>query len=358
MLKFYRILNKQIYICGMTWRILLAPFSFIWWIITTFRNIFYNIKVFPVKEFKKPIIVVGNLAVGGTGKTPHTLYLLELLSQNYRVASLSRCYGRKTSGFIIANYDSSARQIGDEPMIFFKRFKNRILVAVGENRVEAIDQLLKRFRLDAIILDDAFQHRALKAGFYILLTEYNNRYTKDFLLPMGNLRESGRESNRANIIIVTKCPKDLNDKEKEEIKQELKIKNNQYLFFSTVKYHEELKHIDFDIPTNQLGDYNVLLVTGIANSSSLEEYVKRESKSVQYLKYPDHYNFKPQDVKSIAKAFESLPEPKIILTTEKDYMKLRHEHRIVENLYYLPISIEIDQSEKFNNIIQNYVHKV
>ncbi|MBV7439804.1 tetraacyldisaccharide 4'-kinase [Weeksellaceae bacterium TAE3-ERU29] len=342
----------------MTWRILLAPFSFIWWIITAIRNLLYNIKVFPVKKFKKPIIVVGNLAVGGTGKTPHTLYLLDLLYKNFRVASLSRGYGRKTSGFIVANYDSSARQIGDEPMIFFNRFKNRIVVAVGENRVEAIEKLLKKFRLDAVILDDAFQHRALKAGFYILLTEYNNRYNKDYLLPMGNLRESGREANRANIIIVTKCPKDLSEKEKEEIKQELKIKKNQYLFFSTIKYHEELKHIDFDIPTDELRNYNVLLVTGIANAGSLEKYVKAESKSVQYLKYPDHYNFKPNDVAAIAKAFESLSEPKLILTTEKDYMKLRHEHRIVENLYYLPISIEVDQSEKFNNIIQNYVHKV
>ena len=342
----------------MFWRKLLAPVSLIWWIVTTFRNIFYNIKVFPVKKFKKPIIVVGNLAVGGTGKTPHTLYVLDLLRNNFRVASLSRGYGRKTSGFIVANYDSNARQIGDEPMIFFNRFKNRIVVSVGESRVDAIDRLLKRFRLDAIVLDDAFQHRALQAGFYILLTDYNNRYSKDYLMPMGSLRESRRGANRANVIIVTKCPENLSEEEKAEIKQELKIKKNQYLFFSTIKYDEELKHIDFDISVSEMRNYNVLLITGIAKSEGLEKYIKENSQTVRHLKYPDHYDFRRSDIEDVAGAFESMAEPKMIVTTEKDYMKLRHEHRIVRNLYYLPISVEIDQPEKFNHIILSYVHKV
>ncbi|MRJ10956.1 tetraacyldisaccharide 4'-kinase [Ornithobacterium rhinotracheale] len=341
----------------MNFRKLLAPLSLLWWGVTSTRNLLYKIGLFPVKSFKKTVIVIGNLSTGGTGKTPHTMYVLDLLRKNYRVAALSRGYGRRTSGFLVANYDSNARQIGDEPMMFFHRFKNRIVVSVGENRVEAIKELFQRFALDAIVLDDAFQHRALKAGFYILLTDYNELYSRDYVLPMGNLREPRSGANRANVIVVTKCPPDLSEEEKEKIKRELKLLPGQEIFFSHINYSDTLYNISFNADIRQASDCHALLITGIAKSDDLVQHAKSKFVSVKHLKYPDHYDFKPNDIKEIIGAYESLPSPKIMLTTEKDYMRLCQEHGIVKKLYYLPISIGIDQPNKFNEIINNYVQK-
>src|SRR5690554_5213160 len=222
----------------MNWRKLLLPFSGLWWIITEIRNVLYNTRIFPSKKFKKPVIIIGNLSMGGTGKSPHVIHVLGILHSFYQVASLSRGYGRRTKGFRVANYDSTASEIGDEPMQFFNRFKNRIVVSVGEERVEAIKELSKRFKLDAFVLDDAFQHRKLRSDMNIILTDYRKRYTKDFLVPAGSLRESARNARRAQIIIVTKCPKDLSDSEKLKIRKELKIKPKQHLFFSEIIYSE------------------------------------------------------------------------------------------------------------------------
>uniref|UniRef100_UPI0039A47C60 tetraacyldisaccharide 4'-kinase n=1 Tax=Ornithobacterium rhinotracheale TaxID=28251 RepID=UPI0039A47C60 len=341
----------------MNWRKLLAPLSAIWWCVTSIRNLLYKIGFFPVKSFKKPVIVIGNLSTGGTGKTPHTVYVLDLLRRNYRIAALSRGYGRRTSGFIVANYDSNARQIGDEPMLFFHRFKNRIVVSVGENRVAAVRELFQRFALDAVILDDAYQHRALKAGFYILLTDYRHLYSQDYVLPMGDLREPRSGAKRASIIIVTKCPPDLSEEEKEKIKRELKLLPEQELFFSHINYSEMLYNVSFNAKISQAADCHALLITGIAKSDDLVKHAESKFVSVKHLKYPDHYDFKPNDIKEIIKAYDSLPSPKIMLTTEKDYMRLCQEHGIVKKLYYLPISIGIDKPEKFNEIISNYVHK-
>lgn len=341
----------------MNFRKLLAPLAAMWWGITSARNAFYKIGVFPVKKFQKPVIVIGNLSTGGTGKTPHTIYILDLLRKNFRVAALSRGYGRRTSGFIVANYDSNARQIGDEPMLFFHRFKNRIVVSVGENRVESIQELFKRFTLDAVVLDDAYQHRALQAGFYILLTDYNELYSRDYVLPMGNLREPRSGANRANVIVVTKCPPDLNEEEKEKIKRELKLLPSQKIFFSHIEYSDTLYNISFNAQIRQASDCHALLITGIAKSDDLEKHAKSKFTSLKHLKYPDHYDFKPNDIKEIMKAYDSLPSPKIMLTTEKDYMRLRQEHGIVKKLFYIPISIGIDNPEKFNEIINNYVQK-
>lgn len=342
----------------MSFRKILAPFSLIWWLIMSIRNLLYGIGLFPVKKFKKPIIVVGNLSTGGTGKTPHTVYVLDLLRKNYSVASLSRGYGRRTKGFITANYDSNAREIGDEPMLFFNRFKNRIVVSVGEDRVAAVKKLLKKFRLDAVVLDDAFQHRKLKAGLNILLTEYANPYSKDYILPMGNLREPRSGAKRAKVIVVTKCPKTLTQEDKDKFKKSLKIRKNQFLFFSKIVYSEELGHLQFEETIGSLKEHNVLLITGIANSKGLLKYVESRFAKVNHLKYPDHYDFKPGDIKEIDAVYEEMEGPKIMLTTEKDYMRLKSEHRILRKLYYLPISIEIDDEQKFNSIIKSYVQKL
>lgn len=346
---------KQPYICSMNWRKFLAPFAGIYWIITFLRNLLYQIGVFPSKRFNKAIIVVGNLTTGGTGKSPHTIYLLSILRNKFKTAVLSRGYKRDTSGFIIANYDSTAKQIGDEPMQFFNRFKNRVIVAVGEDRVAAIKQLLQRFSLDSIVLDDAFQHRKLKADFYILLTEYGNLYSDDYVLPVGNLRESSFGARRANLVIVTKCKDFPNLDEAEAIKKQLKIRENQNLFFSKVVYSNVLEHKQYPMHFNEATKSNVLLISGIVKSKDFYLFIKDNFLSVKHFKYPDHYNYKPDDIKQITKAYEEMSEPKIMLTTEKDYMRLKHEYALMENLYYLPISIQINREEEFNKIIENHV---
>ena len=341
----------------MNWRKLLLPLSALWWIGTELRNTMYNAEIFPTKKFNKAIIIVGNLSVGGTGKSPHVIYILDILRKNFNVAALSRGYGRKTSGYRVANYDSNAAEMGDEPMQFFNRFKNRIIVAVGEDRVEAIEKMLKNFTLDAIVLDDAFQHRKLKSDFKILLTDYSHRYSRDHLLPAGNLRESRRNASRAQIVIVTKCPEHLSIQEKEEIRNELKIKNNQFLFFSRVIFDEKLNHSKFPIEIKDNSHLNVLAITGIAKPEPFIEHLKGIFNQVRELRFPDHYNFKESDIQNIADAYNEMDGEKIIVTTEKDYMRLRHEYMIVDNLYYLPISIQIDREEEFNQLILNYVKR-
>lgn len=341
----------------MNWRKLLLPFSIPYWFVTEVRNLLFNAKILPVKKFNKAIIIVGNLSLGGTGKSPHVMYILDLLRKNYQVAALSRGYGRKTSGFLVANYHSTAKQIGDEPMQFFNRFKNRILVAVGENRVEAIQQLFSKFTLDAIVLDDAFQHRSLDSDFKVLLTDYNHRYSNDWVLPAGNLRESKRNAKRAQIIIVTKCPENLSHQEKSDIFNELKIQENQYLFFSKIAYADNLLHHEYPLNLKDIAHYNVLVITGIAQPKPFIDYLKSHFQQVYDLNYPDHYNFKESDIQQIKKVFDEMKGDKIIITTEKDYMRLRSEYAIVDNLYYLPISVEIDKQTEFNQLIFNYVQR-
>ena len=339
----------------MNWRKLLLPFSVLWWMITETRNALYNANILRTKRFNKPIIVIGNLSVGGTGKSPHVIHVLDKLKNFYSVASLSRGYGRKTKGFRVANYNSTATEMGDEPMQFFNRFKNRIVVAVGEDRVQAIKELTKLFRLDGFVLDDAFQHRKLKTDMNIVLTDYNSRYTKDYLLPAGNLRESARNANRAQIIIVTKCPDNLSEEKKLAIRKELRIKPKQNLFFSHVQYAETLEHREFPLAMDKIKHLNVLAITGIAKPGPFISYLEKNFNEVYDLKFPDHYIFKEDDIQQILLAFTEIEGEKIMLTTEKDYMRLRHEYAIVDNLYYLPISIVIDKEEEFNHLIFSYV---
>lgn len=339
----------------MNWRKLLLPFSGLWWIITEVRNGLYNARIFPSKKFKKPVIIIGNLSLGGTGKSPHVIHVLSILHSFYKVAALSRGYGRRTKGFKVANYDSTATEIGDEPMQFFNRFKNRIVVSVGEDRVEAIKKLSKLFKLDVFVLDDAFQHRRLRTDMNIVLTDFRQRYTKDFLVPTGYLRESARNARRAQIIIVTKCPDDLAEKDKQLIRKELRIRQKQSLFFSKIIYADTLEHRKFPIPMTESKKLNVLSITGIASPEHFVEYLKLNFNKVHSMTFPDHYIFKEDDIKQILTAFHHIEGEKIILTTEKDYMRLRHEYSIVDNLYYLPISIKIDKEEEFNHLIFNYV---
>ncbi|MBF0596208.1 tetraacyldisaccharide 4'-kinase [Faecalibacter rhinopitheci] len=339
----------------MNWRRLLLPFSGIYWGITSIRNFFYDVGVRRTASFDLPIINVGNLSVGGTGKSPHVMYLIELLKDQKMTCTLSRGYGRKTSGFRIANYDSKVYDIGDEPMQFFRRFKNKILISVCERRVFGVQSLLKHFYPEVIILDDAFQHRKIKAGFNILLTDYNHPYFEDYLLPGGDLRESRRGAKRADVIIVTKCPETIPDDRYKVFQEKIKLTGNQQLFFSKIVYDNVLIGEMDNIPHNDWKNKNVILVTGIANPTSLVNFAEANFKNVLHLKYPDHHNFKDVEIDYIRKRFAETEGEKIIVTTEKDYMRLFEEKSLINDMYYLPIRIELNDKEKFNQTILDYV---
>ncbi len=345
----------------MNWRRVLLPFSGLYWIGTSVRNVLYNIGLIRSTSFNIPIINVGNLSVGGTGKSPHIMYIADLLKERKLISTLSRGYGRKSNGFLIANYSTKVYDIGDEPMQFFQRFKNRILIAVCESRVFGANKLINHYNAEAILLDDAYQHRSIKAGFNILLTDFNNPYYKDFLLPAGDLRESGRGVRRADIVIVTKCPDRIPEEKYEEIKRKIKLKSHQQLFFSKIIYDNKIiGHLD-KIEKSAWNNINVILVTGIAKTDGLVKFAQDNFANVLHLEYPDHHNFSQSEIDYIYNRYEETEGrkrmDKLILTTEKDYMRLIEESMLKDDLYYIPISIEINDKEKFNQTILNYVEQ-
>ena len=343
----------------MNWRRFLLPFSGLYWIGTSVRNLFYNIGMMRSSSFKIPIINFGNLSVGGTGKSPHIMYLIDLLKDEKLIATLSRGYGRKTKGFLIANYSSKVYDIGDEPMQFFQSFKNRILIAVCEDRAFGAQKLIDHYNADAILLDDAYQHRGIKAGFNILLTDYNNPYYKDFLLPAGDLRESRSGVRRADIIIVTKCPDRISEEKHKEISKKIKLRSHQQLFFSKIVYDNKLIGKLDNVEKSTWKNLNVILVTGIAKTDGLVKFAEENFANVLHLEYPDHHNFSQSEIEYIYKRYEDTEGrkrfDKIIMTTEKDYMRLMEESMIKDDLYYIPISIDINDKEKFNQTILEYV---
>ena len=345
----------------MNWRRFLLPFSGLYWIGTSVRNLFYNIGMMRSTSFNIPIINVGNLSVGGTGQSPHIMYLIDLLKDEKLTATLSRGYGRKTKGFLIANYSSKVYDIGDEPMQFFQRFKNRILIAVCEERVFGAHKLIDHYKSKVILLDDAYQHRAIKAGFNIMLTDFNNPYYKDFLLPAGDLRESGSGVRRADIVIVTKCPDRISEEKHKEISKRIKLKSHQQLFFSKIVYDNKLIGRLDDVEKSTWKNLNVILVTGIAKTDDLVKFAEENFANVLHLEYPDHHNFSQSEIEYIYKRYEDTEGrkrfDKIIMTTEKDFMRLMEESMIKDDLYYIPIRIEINDKEKFNQTILEYVGK-
>lgn len=315
-------------------RFLLFPFAILYDAITSIRNWFFNIGVLKSTSFKIPVIAVGNLSVGGTGKTPQIEYLIRLLKSDYNIAVLSRGYKRKTKGFQIVNNLHTAEDVGDEPLQFFKKFTN-ITVAVDADRTNGIQQLLKSENSpEIVLLDDAFQHRKVKATSYILLTKYNDLYTNDFILPTGNLRESRRGANRADCIIVTKCPLHLSFEERECIVKKINPKNYQKVFFTTINYDTELKGGE-KLLINDLQNKEVVLVTGIANPNPLLQYLSDKSIKFTHLKYPDHHHFSASELTDIQNTFDKInTNDKIILTTEKDYVRLKNK---IDSLYYIAI---------------------
>ena len=324
------------------------------------RNKLYDKKIYHTSTFGLPLICVGNLAVGGTGKSPMVEFLVRNLKDKFTVATLSRGYKRKTRGYALANNNSDALEIGDEPMQFHLKFPD-VPVAVGERRLEAIPQLLHdKPQVQCIILDDAFQHRSIKAGLNILLTEFNNLFTRDFFLPTGDLRDLKSSYKRAEIIVVTKCDPGLTEEKKSEIIEEIKLLPYQHIFFTTSLYgkpyhinrHQEKK----DLSTGQ----EVLLITGIANPQPLKDLLHDNSKAYYMLHYPNHHIFTIDDWKDIRKRFEKIEaKNKLILTTEKDGVRLAKFEKEMNDLPLYVIPIEhyflFKQGEKFMELVTDFI---
>ncbi len=319
-----------------SFRYLLFPFSLIYGAAVWMRNRLFDKTILKSSGFNFPIICVGNLAAGGTGKTPMTEYLLRLLKKDFKTATLSRGYKRKTTGFAIANEQTTALEIGDEPMQFHQKFPD-VVVAVGEERLVAIPQLLhERPETEVIILDDAFQHRQVQAGLNILLTDYSDLYTRDLMLPAGNLRDARSSSARADIIVVTKCPAAITKEEKRKIIDEIDPTDQQQVFFTTIVYGKPY-HLFGRQELELAQDFAVLLVCGIANPAPLKTYLTDTVHTYDLLRYADHHIFHTNDLRDIKQQFEKLKAgKKIVLTTEKDAVRLE---KFVAELRDFPIYV-------------------
>src|SRR5215469_7221375 len=304
-----------------SFRILFLPLAIIYWFIIWLRNFFYDKNIFRSSSFGLPIICIGNLSVGGTGKSPMVEFLLEHLHKKFKVTTLSRGYKRKTSGYALANENSTALDIGDEPMLFHQKFPD-VPVAVGEERLVAIPQLLHdKPETQVVILDDAFQHRAVHAGLNILLTDYNNLFTRDFYLPTGDLRDLRSGYKRADIVVVTKCRFEMSVDEAEMIKNEIDPLPHQQIYFSAIQYGDPY-HITRLTPTELNSKTEVLLVTGIASPQPLKKLLEERTHTYYMMAYSDHYIFRIDDLRDIKKRFERIEaEKKFILTTEKDAIR-------------------------------------
>jgi tetraacyldisaccharide 4'-kinase len=344
-------------------KILLFPLAVIYGIITSFRNLLYDWKILTSKSFEVHTICVGNLAVGGTGKTPHVEYLISLLKHEFNLATLSRGYKRKTTGFICADEQSTALQIGDEPLQY-KIKHPELNVCVDANRVNGIKKILE-FAMPpkVIILDDAFQHRALNCELKIVVSEYSNLYINDCMLPAGSLRESKAGIHRADIIIISKTPDRTTAIEIRNVIKDLKPLAHQLLFFSWLKYGEL---IGFQNPQdtidtlNDLFRYRIVVFTGIGNPSPMITYLKEYASDVKHIQFPDHHNFSINDISSIREELDAIEGGnKIVVTTEKDAMRLMgNDLQDIANtlpLYILPIEVDFkDKTQEFNETIINY----
>ncbi len=324
-------------------RKILFPFSLIYAAITSLRNFLYDKNIKKSIGFDIPVIAVGNLSVGGTGKTPMVEYLIRLLADKYNLAVLSRGYKRKSKGFYLANDITTIEEIGDEPFQYHSKFKN-IHVAVNADRVEGVTKILAALpKTEIVLLDDAFQHRKIKASFYIMLTAYNDLFYNDLVLPAGNLRECKSGVKRANVVVVTKCPKNLSEAEMLQIKSRIDIDNDK-IFFSTINYHQAVTNNVEEIPVIDLKN-DFIAVAGIAKPEYFYEYLNCTKNDC--LTFPDHHFFSDQDLKNILQKANG----RKIITTEKDYMRLQNQ--LPKNqLFYLPIEMDfIKEIEQFNNFL-------
>ena len=377
-------------------RLLLLPLSWVYGMVVGVRNILFNLDILSSKSYDVPVLSIGNITVGGTGKTPHTEFLIQALSKEFQVAVLSRGYKRKTKGFVLANEHSSLSDIGDEPLQIKLKFPN-VVVAVDENRCRGIENLMEPSQtpyIDVILLDDAYQHRYVSPSISILLIDYNRLLNHDFLLPAGNLRESASQTKRAQIIVLTKCPNDMSPMDIRVLSTKIKLETYQTLFFTTQKNNALIPLVkegevepnpemesnasdgieinkQRDIPTafqkpqklEQLhtSQIPVLLVTGIATPQKLEEMLQLHSPSVKSLFFADHHEFNKRDAKKIKQEFEKIRhDGGIVVTTEKDATRIRNNPWLKDLLPYIFYpSLEIQflggEEEHFLQKIINYV---
>ena len=335
------------------------PLSIIYSLVIWVRNKLFDSEILKSVSFNFPIICVGNLAVGGTGKTPMVEYLIRLLEDKYSIATLSRGYKRKTIGFAIANENSTALDIGDEPMQFHQKFP-QVTVAVAEERLVAIPQLLHdKPGTQLIILDDAFQHRSVKAGLNILLTEYKNLYTRDFILPAGDLRDVINSRKRAQVIVVTKCKSHLTEEEKNQITNEIQPLPHQKVFFSKLEYGSPF-HLFTKKEKFLTADTDILLLCGIANPKPLKEILNAYVSTYEMMLFDDHHIFDIDDLEEIKKEFEQLrSKNKIILTTEKDGVRLAKFESELKDfpIYVIPIrhKIMFGEENSFHSIVLEFM---
>ncbi len=327
-------------------RKILFPFVPLYYVAVFLRNKFYDWSIFKSKSYESPVLCVGNLSVGGTGKTPMIEYLIALLGSKYKLATLSRGYGRKSKGFLIATPNATSQDIGDEPLQILNKFKN-MTVAVDADRQNGL-KCLKEYNplLEVVLLDDAFQHRKVMAGFNILLTAYDQLYCDDFVLPTGNLREPKSGAKRAQVIVVTKCPENLSNEQKTAITKRLKPASSQEVFFSSIQYSETLRSSTSSRALVDLKNTRFTLVTGIANSKPLVSYLTEMGFDFEHLHYKDHHDFSKSELKLIH-------SKSLVVTTEKDFSRLQKEAQ--DQIYYLPIQLKIDNASEFERLVVGYV---
>lgn len=339
-------------------RFLLFPFSILYHLITAIRNRLYDNGSKPSARFGIPVISIGNLSVGGTGKTPLTEYLIRLFSRQHDVATLSRGYGRKTRGFRIANPTDSARTVGDEPFQFFVKYGDRVTVAVGEERAMAIPLILEQFpKTDVILLDDAFQHRQVTPSLNILLTDCSRPFYNDYLLPSGRLRESRDGAARADVVVVTKCPEELSDEAMIDIEHSIRRYVDKPVFFTHIRYGAP---VPYSRQEKTMRD-NVIALSGISNPKPFLTFARNNFKVVRELTYGDHHDFSQSDVDKLERLLKQYSHSSI-LTTEKDKVKLASPEFAEQvnrlSLFYIPIEIRFNKNgQDFDELVLNSLQR-
>ncbi len=347
-----------------TLQVILFPLSLCYGMIMQVRNLLFDLHVLSSRRFDTPVISVGNLSYGGTGKTPHIEYLIRLLAPKQFIATLSRGYGRDSNGFILASKRSNVKYIGDEPLQFLKKFDG-VKVAVDEKRSRGIRILLDKYPdLNVVLLDDAFQHRYVKPGLSILLTDYHHPYSEDMILPSGSLREFRAGARRADIIVVTKTPKIFSPITRRRIIEELKPDARQRVYFSYIKYVDAVPVFDVLNLTFPARVTNILLFTGIANDYPLREHLERMCSELAVMKFADHHQYTVKDIEAIIRKFNDLPtQKKLMVTTEKDVMRLKTPElsAYLKNLPLFCVPMEIDfhgtDKENFDKEVIRYVEQ-
>lgn len=338
-------------------RILLIPFAWLYGSILKLRHLLYDKGWLTSQSFNKPVICVGNLALGGTGKTPFTVFLANMLQGQLRVAILSRGYKRTTKGFILINENASPQMAGDEPLLMKQQLRT-VAVAVDENRARGLSYIFDRDLADLVILDDALQHRQVNAHLNILLTDYKNIYPKDHLLPAGNLRDVKSRAKDARIIVVTKCPPKVDF---DTLLAAIKPRHDQHVFYTTTRYKNVWPLLgDQLFETDFLQDKGVVLFTGIAKPDYLVDFLRSKASAVETVKFPDHHYYQPADLKRVTEIFDNFDaSSKLVITTEKDAVKLGDpklaEHLLKMPVYVISIGIEfLKEEEKFKSLIAQY----